>query len=290
MWRKSAYFESKSSHTGCGRDAYLRIFPIGQINHNFPATNTRLHSLSATVPQWHWTPNFTGASLWLLTSSHRLNAEPERNFSPTLDQVSLRLFALSDFCEIYVNARPGEEEKRKPAQRYNHSHVHVVIAPRHTFLFRQHTAAQAEQRGEADPLHKTGCHRVFEAPGEKGVIPCPPTFTIFRFVETSQIFSGVFFFFPVKWKDFFLLWETLTAPPPRGYLQQSELMQREDKLLAADVNKREDRCASQTAQVEAEMMIFIETKKKKKHWAHCYIVPLFMANGLLYGKVHITSY
>ncbi len=54
----------------------------------------------------------------------------------------------------------------------------------------------------------------------------------------------------------------------------------------SDVSKREDRCASQTAQVEAEMMIFAK-KEKKNDCAHCYMVTLFSVNGLQYGEVHI---
>lgn len=36
----------------------------------------------------------------------------------------------------------------------------------------------------------------------------------------------------------FLLWETLTAPPPRRYLLNYELVEREDTLLAALTSAR----------------------------------------------------
>lgn len=95
------------------------------------------------------------------------------------------------------------------------SHVLGRISPGHTFALRQNAAAQAEQRGESEPRHEAGRHRVCEAPGEA------PSFhgngPVFRFTQTLG--KGVLFFIAAVKESFFLAWETLTAPPPRANLQ-----------------------------------------------------------------------
>lgn len=179
--------------------------------------------------------------------------EPVRNFSLTPDQVSLRLFEQCVISEIYVNV--GQRENRGKAKArlpLQSSHVHVVIVPWHTFPFRQNTAAQAEQRGETDPLQKAGCHRVFWSSWREGVIPYQQR-AIFRCMETLEILKFFFFLLKLKKKKTF---------PSLGNFDSSSSSQispvvrvygaRGHTTGCSDVSRagREDRCASQTAQVE----------------------------------------
>lgn len=148
------------------------------------------------------------------------------------------------FSPRFMEAWDGERGK-KARRALPPSHVRVVIAPWHTFPFRQNAAAQAEQRGETDPLQKTGCHRVFGSSWREGVIPCQAR-AVFRPLDGSGSLG-----LSRQLGDFFLLWETLTAPPPRRYLQQSELVEREDTPLAALTSARGRTDAPRSAQVEA---------------------------------------
>lgn len=71
--------------------------------------------------------------------------------------------AVRDFFSFSVRYMEESGLFAFPFKKAQVSHVHVVVltAPWHTFPFRQSTAAQAEQRGETDPLRKSGCHRCF---------------------------------------------------------------------------------------------------------------------------------
>lgn len=86
----------------------------------------------------------------------------------------LILIARRDFYEISVlkktkkqtrnNNKRGRNKKRGgDPTRDRPVTFRVGVAPSHTFPFRQDAAAQAEQRGETDPLRKTGCHRGFSS-------------------------------------------------------------------------------------------------------------------------------
>lgn len=131
------------------------------------------------------------------------------------------------------------------------------IAPWHTFLFRQNTAAQAQQRGETDPLHKTGCHRglfffFFDAPGVNVSLHANNT----RYSALPKLQRSLRV---ARWDATF---------PSLGNFDSSSSSQISPQLRArgarghtsgrSDVSKREDRCASLTAQVEAGRRAFIK--------------------------------
>lgn len=84
---------------------------------------------------------------------------------PSQDQVSLWL---SEQPGIFYNylfwfLRTRSLEKLPFKHFRPPSRILVPVCPGLTFAFRQNAA---EQRGESEPLHQTGRHRAFEAPGE----------------------------------------------------------------------------------------------------------------------------
>lgn len=89
----------------------------------------------------------------LLEQGHSLSSEPERNFSPALDQVSLRLRARSEISEICVNAGSSAEESESLLRITTQIGRPNTPKLSLTFPFHQNAGAQAEQRGETDPLH-----------------------------------------------------------------------------------------------------------------------------------------
>ena len=221
---------SSSSRTGCGRDAYLRLFGdrffFFFFLSNWPNQtqlflNFYAHEFPEQGTEDRLDVRLYRSAVWFEPRTHR--GEPVRNFlffSPTLAQVPLRLFfllprAVRDFFFFF----PQLDLWRKAG-----SHVHVVVltAPWHTFPFRQSTAAQTEQRGETDPLRKSGCHRCFWSLLERRCHSIPtasdiPLLWELREKTMKKKWKCVVFFFPlVRLKEFVLLWEqTLTAPPPR---------------------------------------------------------------------------
>lgn len=88
------------------------------------------------------------------------------------------------------------------------------LSPGRTFAFRQNAAAaQAEQRGESEPLHQTGRHRASQAPGAALSIHSSKPVIRFTPKKLWKECSKVLYFSRNR-KTFCLAWETLTAPPP----------------------------------------------------------------------------
>lgn len=114
------------------------------------------------APMRYW--NFTQVPAAMSRAARRWGSFPCR------DQVSLWLFEQPVFFffpffeEISVNV--GQGPGKVALLTLSASQILVGICPGHTFAFGQNAAAQAEQRGESEPLQPTGRHRALEAPGE----------------------------------------------------------------------------------------------------------------------------
>lgn len=118
-------------------------------------------------------PSRTDAFLQLHSSScsHEQKSEAPRNFSVPGSCFPLAFLTASkfffsfprDLCKFRTRTR---KEKKVALLTLPASQILGGLSPGHTFAFRQNAAAaQAEQRGESEPLHQTGRHRASEAPG-----------------------------------------------------------------------------------------------------------------------------